>query len=57
MAEAEGKPTVKRGGARPGSGRKPVPLKERRLQRSYYLNEEEFKKVNAFIEQMRSGNA
>ena len=47
-------PKSQRGGSRPGSGRKPVPLKERRLQRNYYLNEEEFKKVNAFIEQMRS---
>lgn len=52
----EEKPTGgTRGGARPGSGRKPVPLKERRFQRNYYLNEEEFKKVNAFIERMRAG--
>ena len=45
----------KAGGARPGSGRKPVPLKERKLQRSFYLNEEEYKKVKRFIDDMRSG--
>ena len=44
-----------RGGPRPGSGRKPVPLKDRRLQRAFYLNEEEYKKVKRFIEDMRSG--
>ena len=51
----EEKPKGKAGGARPGSGRKPVPLKERRLQRSFYLNEEEYQKVKRFVGDMRSG--
>ena len=46
-----------RGGVRPGSGRKPVPLKDRKLQRAFYLNEEEYKKVKKFIDDMRSGKA
>ena len=52
MAE-EDKPKAQRGGARPGSGRKPIPLKERRLQRNFYLNDEDFKKVKKFVEQLQ----
>ena len=44
-----------RGGARAGAGRKPVALKNRRLQRAFYLTEAEYKKVVAFIEMMRLG--
>ena len=53
MAEEE-KQKGTHGGPRPNSGRKPIPLKERRLQRTWYLNEEEFKKVNNFIKKMRN---
>ncbi len=42
-----------RGGARPGSGRKAIPLKNRRLQRAFYLTEVEYEKVVEFIEKMR----
>ena len=42
-----------RGGARAGAGRKPVPVKNRRLQRAFYLTEAEYKKVAEFIEWMR----
>ena len=42
-----------RGGARKGAGRKPVALKNRRLQRAFYLTEAEYKKVAAFIEMLR----
>ena len=55
MTTEETTPKKKAGGARPGSGRKPIPLKERKLQRAWYLNEEEYKKVNAFVKRMRAG--
>ena len=53
----ENKPKGQHGGPRPGSGRKPIPLKDRRLQRTFYLNEEDFQKVNKFIDQLHAGKA
>ena len=53
------KPKIKgqHGGARPGGGRKPLPAKERRLQRNFYLNEEDFKKVKKYIDQLHAEKA
>ena len=41
-----------RGGARPGSGRPPVPKEQKCKRRSVYLTDEEYDIVRAFIKEL-----